>query len=135
MKRRSGFTLIEMMIVLAIIAALSAILTPMGMNALNRARATQYVADFRNIRTANEMYAFDNNNQWADSLATLDPNYLDADELTQASNTYDLSVTGDTLTVSATATTGIVDQFIIAWPDGSGNNQSSDENLKVEFSL
>ncbi|MEA1885034.1 MAG: prepilin-type N-terminal cleavage/methylation domain-containing protein, partial [Thermotogota bacterium] len=50
MRRRSGFTLIEMMIVLAIIAALAATLTPIGMNALRQARATRTMADVRSIR-------------------------------------------------------------------------------------
>jgi len=56
MRRRSGFTLIEMMIVLAIIAALAAILTPIGMNAINTAKASQVLSDVRNLKVGSEMY-------------------------------------------------------------------------------
>jgi prepilin-type N-terminal cleavage/methylation domain-containing protein len=80
MKRRSGFTLIEMMIVLAIIAALAAILTPMGTNALNRAKATQYLADVRNIATAAQVYNMDKSTPLA-TLSALDDGYLDTRQL------------------------------------------------------
>ncbi|HPE69627.1 MAG TPA: prepilin-type N-terminal cleavage/methylation domain-containing protein, partial [Thermotogota bacterium] len=46
------FTLIEMMIVLAIIAALAATLTPIGISALNQARASKILSDLRAINMA-----------------------------------------------------------------------------------
>jgi len=52
MVKRSGFTLIEMMIVLAIIAALAATLTPIGISALNQARANRVLSDLRALNMA-----------------------------------------------------------------------------------
>jgi general secretion pathway protein G len=58
MRRRSGFTLIEMMIVLAIIAALSATLVPIAMNALNQAKVTGNLTDLESIRLAEMQYYY-----------------------------------------------------------------------------
>ena len=80
--KRSGFTLIELMIVLAIIAALAAILTPMGLNALNRAQATQLIADVRNVRSAAQIYYFDKKAVPTAIDADAFKTYLDIDELT-----------------------------------------------------
>ena len=52
MKRRDGFTLIELMIVVAIIGAISVVLTPMGVSSLHDARATKILGDLRNIQIA-----------------------------------------------------------------------------------
>lgn len=60
MRRRSGFTLIEMMIVLAIIAALAATLVPIAMNALNQAKVTQNLTDLESIRYAAMQYYYKN---------------------------------------------------------------------------
>lgn len=74
MRRRSGFTLIEMMIVLAIIAALAATLVPIAMNALNQAKVTGNLTDLESIRMAQMQYYYKNGNvaSTADELA----NYL-----------------------------------------------------------
>lgn len=53
-----GFTLVELLIVLAVIAALLAIATPIALNAVAQAKATQVAATFRNIRAAAESYIF-----------------------------------------------------------------------------
>jgi len=58
MRRRSGFTLIEMMIVLAIIAALAATLVPIAMNALNQAKVTGNLTDLESIRLAEMQYFY-----------------------------------------------------------------------------
>jgi len=58
MRRRSGFTLIEMMIVLAIIAALSATLVPIAMNALNQSKVTGNLTDVQSIRMAAMQYFY-----------------------------------------------------------------------------
>ena len=51
-----GFTLIEVLIVLAVIAALLAIVTPIALNAVAQAKATQVASTMRNIRSAVESY-------------------------------------------------------------------------------
>src|SRR6056297_557829 len=74
MRRRSGFTLIEMMIVLAIIAALAATLVPIAMNALNQARITGNLTDVESIRLAAMQYYYKNNG-FDTSFATSDLQY------------------------------------------------------------
>ncbi len=65
---RKAFTLIELLIVVAIIGILAAIAVPNFLNAQVRAKASRSLADLRAIRTALEMYTIDYNR------AILDPN-------------------------------------------------------------
>jgi len=46
---KKGFTLVELLIVLAIIAALMAVATPTGINTLAQAKATTVAANFRTL--------------------------------------------------------------------------------------
>lgn len=55
-----GFTLVELLIVLAVIAALLSIVTPIALNAVAQAKAVQVAANFRNIRSAVETYFYTN---------------------------------------------------------------------------
>ncbi|MFH1737541.1 MAG: prepilin-type N-terminal cleavage/methylation domain-containing protein [bacterium] len=59
---RRAFTLIELLIVVAIIGILAAIAVPNFMNAQERAKVSRAQADIRSIVTALEMYRVDNNN-------------------------------------------------------------------------
>lgn len=58
---RSAFTLIELLIVVAIIAILAAIAVPNFLEAQTRAKVTRVKADKRTIATALEAYFVDNN--------------------------------------------------------------------------
>jgi prepilin-type N-terminal cleavage/methylation domain-containing protein len=51
-----GFTLIELLIVLAVIASLLAIVTPIALNAVAQAKATQVASNFRSLKSAVESY-------------------------------------------------------------------------------
>ncbi len=53
---RKGFTLVELLIVLAVIAALMAVATPLALNAVKNAKASQVAQNFRNIKAAFENY-------------------------------------------------------------------------------
>ncbi len=57
---RKGFTLIELMIVIAIIAILAAILVPNFIRARAQGQLTSCKSNLKNIGTACEMYATDN---------------------------------------------------------------------------
>jgi len=130
MRRRSGFTLIEMMIVLAIIAALAAILTPMGTNALNRAKATQYLADLRNISTAVQMYNMDNDELLGDNvtgMGKLEAVYLNSNQLSVQNASYEASMTGaSTLTIGiANIPDAVQTQLEISLPTSYATSNAS----------
>jgi prepilin-type N-terminal cleavage/methylation domain-containing protein len=57
--RRGGFTLVEIMIVVAIIALLAAIAVPNFMRARKRAMGSQMLQDLRILNDAVEQYAID----------------------------------------------------------------------------
>lgn len=51
-KKKKGFTLIEMVVVIAIIAILAGIAIPQGLKSINKAKATTDIANAKNIATA-----------------------------------------------------------------------------------
>jgi len=59
MKQRKGFTLIELMIVIAIIIILAAIAIPNYLRMTDRARRSRIAGDFVSLATANEAYLVD----------------------------------------------------------------------------
>ena len=60
-KNRGGFTLVEIMIVVAIIALLAAIAVPNFLRARKRSQATRILEDLRIIDSAIDQYAIENN--------------------------------------------------------------------------
>jgi prepilin-type N-terminal cleavage/methylation domain-containing protein len=60
-KKRHGFTLVEIMIVVAIIALLASIAVPGFLRARKRAQASRILNDLRLIDGAVDMYAIENN--------------------------------------------------------------------------
>ncbi len=78
-KNRKGFTLVEIMIVVAIIALLAAIAVPNFMRARKRSQATRVLDELRLIDAAIDQYALENNKvstsavSWADVRGYLKP--------------------------------------------------------------
>jgi prepilin-type N-terminal cleavage/methylation domain-containing protein len=60
-KNRGGFTLVEIMIVVAIIALLAAIAVPNFLRARKRSQATRILEDLRIIDSSIDQYAIENN--------------------------------------------------------------------------
>ena len=69
-KRRGGFTLVEIMIVVAIIALLAAIAVPGFLRARKRSQASKILNDLRLIDSAVDQYAIENNKKGGDSVST-----------------------------------------------------------------
>jgi prepilin-type N-terminal cleavage/methylation domain-containing protein len=66
--RRGGFTLVEIMIVVAIIALLAAIAVPNFLRARKRSQATLILEDLRVWSAAIDQYAIDNGKATGDSV-------------------------------------------------------------------
>jgi prepilin-type N-terminal cleavage/methylation domain-containing protein len=76
-KRRAGFTLVEIMIVVAIIALLAAIAVPGFLRARKRAQASRVLNDLRLIDSAVDQYAIETNKSTGSVVNVTDwTNYL-----------------------------------------------------------
>jgi prepilin-type N-terminal cleavage/methylation domain-containing protein len=69
-KKRGGFTLVEIMIVVAIIALLAAIAVPGFLRARKRSQASRIINDLRLIDAAVDQYAIENNRTTGSSVPT-----------------------------------------------------------------
>ena len=70
--RRGGFTLVEIMIVVAIIALLAAIAVPNFLRARKRSQATRMLEDLRVIDSAMDQYAIETNRGSGDTVVWAD---------------------------------------------------------------
>jgi len=58
MRRKEGFSLVELLIVLAVMAALIATITPVALNAIRKAKATQVGQNIKTLASAFENYVY-----------------------------------------------------------------------------
>jgi len=78
--RQTAFTLVEIMIVVAIIALLAAIAVPGFLRARKRSQASRIINDLRLIDSAVDQYAIETNKKSGDIVNTVDwTNYLKKD--------------------------------------------------------
>jgi prepilin-type N-terminal cleavage/methylation domain-containing protein len=90
-QKRDGFTLVEIMIVVAIIALLAAIAVPNFLRARKRSQATRILEDLRIIDAAIDQYAMENSKgSGADVEWTDIQKYLKKDAVLYNSAGYDL---------------------------------------------
>jgi prepilin-type N-terminal cleavage/methylation domain-containing protein len=71
-KKHGGFTLVEIMIVVAIIALLAAIAVPGFLRARKRSQASRVINDLRLIDSAVDQYAIENNRTSGTVVGTTD---------------------------------------------------------------
>src|SRR5213083_1280724 len=71
-KRRGGFTLVEIMIVVAIIALLAAIAVPGFLRARKRSQASRIINDLRLVDSAVDQYAIENAKLTGDAVGITD---------------------------------------------------------------
>jgi len=132
---RKGFTLVELLIVLAVIAALMSVATPLALNAVKNAKASQVAQNFRNIRVAFENYF---NTEKQTNLSTLTINDLKkAGYLSSAPANFELSVsepTGGEYTVTITYEGKDVDANKVI-QNGLPEATETDAGLEYTFSV
>lgn len=74
-REQGGFSLIELLIVVAIIGIISTIAVPQLLDAIDRGRQRRTMADMRNLATANGTYRVDTG-VYAAALSDLTPDYM-----------------------------------------------------------
>lgn len=89
-KKKKGFTLLELLVVLAILAILIAIAIPVYKGQKEKAVRTAHNANVRVLETALESYKQDNNGNLPDGLDKLIPDYIKSVPKVPASNHKDL---------------------------------------------
>jgi prepilin-type N-terminal cleavage/methylation domain-containing protein len=78
--KRAGFTLVEIMIVVAVIALLAAIAVPGFLRARKRSQASKIINDLRMIDSAIDQYAIETSKQSGTTIDTADwTNYVKKD--------------------------------------------------------
>jgi prepilin-type N-terminal cleavage/methylation domain-containing protein len=92
--KKSGFTLVEIMIVVAIIGLLAAIAIPSFMNARTRSQTSACQNNLRQISGTKDQYALDNNNGTPASIAALVSTYLKSTPVCPAGGVYTLGALG-----------------------------------------
>ncbi len=80
--KRGGFTLVEIMIVVAIIALLAAIAVPGFLRSRKRSQASKILNDLRMIDSAVDQYAIETSKKSGDPINTVDwTNYVKKDSI------------------------------------------------------
>ena len=74
-KNRKGFTLVELVVVIAILGILAGLAIPRFMDATTNARGSRLVADLRTIESAESMY-YAEKGQFTDMKELVDNGYL-----------------------------------------------------------
>lgn len=87
-KKGQGFTLIELMIVIAIIAILAAILVPNFIRARAQSQLSACAGNLKNIATALELYATDNSGGYPAATGSLITTYIRTMPSCPTNNTY-----------------------------------------------
>ena len=102
--KRAGFTLVEIMIVVAIIALLAAIAVPNFLRSRKRSQATQILEDLRVIDSAVDQYAIETNKSSGATVVWADvQNYLKTGTRLYSSGARD--ILGNTFTMPSVDTT------------------------------
>src|SRR5438105_13801785 len=120
-KRRGGFTLVEIMIVVAIIALLAAIAVPGFLRARKRSQASRILNDLRMIDAAVDQYAIETNRTTGNTVAITDwTNYFKKGRTLYQSGTSILGSTYGHQTVDTIPQVNASDLAVLSDVAGAG---------------
>ena len=112
-KLNNGFTLVELMITVAILAILAAVAIPAYSNYINRAKQSDAIIGLKAAQMAQEQY-FSENNEYSKKIDIL-PGFNDSTvDNSYAKGVYTLTATADTDPANPSFT------ITAAWNDGKG---------------
>ncbi|PVD17032.1 MULTISPECIES: type II secretion system protein [unclassified Mesotoga] len=125
--RKRGFSLVELLIVLAVIAALIATITPVALNAIKKAKATQVAQNLKTLASAIENAAYVNGAD-ASGIKKPDGGYFTAtDDIKLLARDVDANKYGIAYKVSTDSTNaGKVQVYVV-----TNEDVSADEVQKV----
>jgi len=92
--KKSGFTLVEIMIVVAIIGLLAAIAIPSFLNARTRSQTSACQNNLRQISGSKDQYALDHNNTAPTAFSDLVPTYIKTTPVCPAGGAYTIGALG-----------------------------------------
>ena len=92
--KKSGFTLVEIMIVVAIIGLLAAIAIPSFLNARTRSQTSACQNNLRQISGSKDQYALDHNNTAPSAFSDLVTTYIKTTPVYPAGGTYTIGARG-----------------------------------------
>src|SRR6201984_1450396 len=119
--KHAGFTLVEIMIVVAIIALLAAIAVPGFLRARKRSQASRILNDLRMIDSAVDQYAIETNRKTSDTVGIADwTNYLKKGSLLYNSGNSILGTAYGTQTVDTIPKVPTADLSVLSDVGGTG---------------
>lgn len=87
-REEKGFTLVELLAVVAIIAVLGAVITPNVIRAIDKSKVSAAVADFRAVKSAAYAYYYDTGQWPLDSTGGGDPGFCTDPEVSGWNGPY-----------------------------------------------
>jgi type IV pilus assembly protein PilE len=117
--RVRGFSLLELMIAIAIVAIVAAVAYPAYLSSIRKGRRAEAVSALTSLQQAQERWRA-NNQLYADTLTKLNPDMPTSGAVTAPGGYYSLSIDSPTAT-----------SYLLTAQARSGTSQDSDTNCKT----